>query len=119
MATMSCALMERLDDFARFLSPGRHMRIPKTRVRDPSADGWKEVLLYLPMKGSVRSYRKGCLHIHDIEEEDCWDLHLDKVDPEQDPVRHLLSDAPVLILSAAFFVASALLMAKFGYRGPF
>ncbi|MGE4274817.1 MAG: hypothetical protein AB7E27_01990 [Candidatus Methanomethylophilaceae archaeon] len=109
--------MESLDDFARFLSPGKHMRIPKSKVRDPRADGWNEALLYMPMKGSVGSFRKGCLHIHDIKEDDSWDLHLDKVDPQEGPVRHLLSDAPALMLSAALFVASALLMAKFGYRG--
>ena len=118
MATLFCAIMEHLDDFARFLLPGRHMRIPKSRVQDPCSDGWKEVLLYLPMKGSVRSYRKGCLHIHDIAEDECWDLHLDKVDPEQDPIRHLINDAPALVISAACFVISALLMAKFRHRGP-
>ncbi len=106
--------MERLDDYARFLKPGWHLRIPKSRVRDPCSDGWEESLLNMPMKGSVRSYRKGRLHIHDIKEEDCWDLHVDKVDPNKDPVQHLLHDAPSLVAGVALFAVSAYLMIKLG-----
>lgn len=111
--------MDSLDEFARFLSPGKHMRVPKSRVKHPDSDGWTEALLYMPYKGSVGSYRKGCLHVHDMASEDCWDMHIDKVDPQLSPIRHLVNDAPALVLSAALFVATAIIMAKFGYRGPF
>ena len=43
-------------------------------------------------KGAVRQYRYGNLHIRDYDTH--YTVHMDRVDPQKNPLGHLLVDAP-------------------------
>ena len=42
-------------------------------------------------KGALKQYRKGNLHIREYK--DKLTVHLDKVDPREDPIGHLIQDS--------------------------
>ena len=46
--------------------------------------------------GAIRQYRYGNLHIREYE--DKYLVHTDKVDPRNDPIGHLLLDAPEFLV---------------------
>ena len=48
--------------------------------------------------GSRRQYRHGNLHIREYK--DVFVVHTDRFDPRQDPIKHLLHDAPEVIVGA-------------------
>ncbi len=50
-------------------------------------------------KGSNKQYRYGNLHIREYD--DHYAVHMDKVSPLQDPLGHLLVDAPEYVIGAA------------------
>jgi hypothetical protein len=50
-------------------------------------------------KGAKKQYRYGNLHIREYEEH--YSLHMDRVDPMQNPLGHLLVDAPEYVVGAA------------------
>lgn len=53
--------------------------------------------------GAIRQFRYGNLHIREYE--DKYLVHMDKVDPRNDPVGHLVHDAPEFLigLASAYF----------------
>lgn len=65
-------------------------------------------------KGSIRQYRHGRLHIREYE--DAYLVHTDKIDPRQDPLGHIIHDAPEvaagLALGCVTGVGSARAVAK-------
>ncbi|HEX2615755.1 MAG TPA: hypothetical protein VHL10_09695 [Nitrososphaera sp.] len=50
-------------------------------------------------KGAKKQYRYGNLHIREYD--DHYAVHMDRVDPLQDPLGHLLVDAPEYLAGAA------------------
>ncbi len=50
-------------------------------------------------KGAKKQYRYGKLHI--IEYDNHYSLHMDRINPLQDPFGHLLVDAPEYLVGAA------------------
>lgn len=58
-------------------------------------EGAQETRLGYP-KGSIRQYRVGRLHIREYKEG--FEVHKDGADPRQDPVGHLVKDAPELLV---------------------
>ncbi|HEX6067587.1 MAG TPA: hypothetical protein VFZ05_02195 [Nitrososphaera sp.] len=50
-------------------------------------------------KGAKRQYRYGNLHIRDYDSH--YTVHMDKVDPRENPLGHLFVDAPEYLVGAA------------------
>jgi len=50
-------------------------------------------------KGALKQYRKGNLHIREYK--DKLTVHLDKVDPREDPIGHLIQDAQEVLIGLA------------------
>jgi len=93
--------MGALEDLAKGLEPGKEILIPKNWITEPLI-GWSRSILSLPKKGSLGDFRKGRLHVHDMG--DHYAMHKDRVDPWEDPWKHLASDAPKALLEAAVFI---------------
>jgi hypothetical protein len=49
--------------------------------------------------GATKQYRYGNLHIREYD--DKYLVHMDKVDPRQDPLGHLIHDAPEILIGIA------------------
>jgi len=49
--------------------------------------------------GATKQYRYGNLHIREYDNK--YLVHMDKVDPRQDPIGHLVRDAPEIIIGVA------------------
>ena len=49
-------------------------------------------------KGAKKQYRQGNLHIREYD--DHYTVHMDSINPEQDPLGHLLFDAPEYVVGA-------------------
>ncbi len=67
-------------------------------VRPIILDDAEETLLGDP-EGARKQYRYGNLHIREYD--DKYTLHLDRFDPRQEPIKHLLFDAPEVLIGAA------------------
>jgi hypothetical protein len=80
-----------IEDRAKNLKPEEEIYIQKSEVREPLI-GWTKAVIAIPHEGSRASYRKGRLHMHDMG--DYYAVHVDRIDPKEDPVRHLKDDAP-------------------------
>ncbi len=73
-------------------------------------------------KGQVADWRSSIPNskrgVHVVEFEDHYSVHVDRFDPNKDPVRHLLLDSPKTIVSLlATGLISMLLFGVFGRRG--
>jgi uncharacterized membrane protein HdeD (DUF308 family) len=94
-----------LDELVSGLWKGvKKIEVLKTDITEP-LEGWKTSKLALPEPGSKGSMRKGRLHAHDHGES--WEVHLDHYDPDANPIKHLIIDAPVLIFLQHFLIAAA------------
>ncbi len=72
---------------------------------------FKETSLGESVPGSVRQLRGPCgSHVHEFP--DRWVLHRDIVDADEDPLGHLLSDAPEYLISALAGLATAIFAKK-------
>ena len=58
-------------------------------------------------KGALRQYRKGTLHIREYE--DKFLVHEDRADPREDPLGHLIYDAPEVLAGIAGGMIGAVL----------
>jgi uncharacterized membrane protein HdeD (DUF308 family) len=93
-----------LDDQVADLWTGTSkVSVPKSSVTGP-LEGWKTSKYALPEPGSKGSMRKGRLHAHDHG--DAWEVHLDHYDPDLNPLKHLIVDAPVLVFLSHFMIAA-------------
>lgn len=73
------------------------IEIPK-EVRHFMPEDVKETILG-QKNGSNKQYRYGNLHIREYD--DKYLVHMDKVDPRQDPMGHLIHDAPEILIGVA------------------
>ena len=70
--------------------------VPKTLVTGPLEPGWKRSAINVPSPETIASYRKGQYHAHETVSE--YRVHMDRYDPEKNPVMHLIDDAPLLLM---------------------
>ena len=73
------------------------IEVPK-EVRPFMMEGAEETKLG-QKNGSIRQFRYGNLHIREYE--DKYLVHVDKVDPRNDPLGHLIHDAPEFLIGIA------------------
>jgi uncharacterized membrane protein HdeD (DUF308 family) len=96
----------RLDDFLAPLHQGVwEVEVPKESVTEPLDPGWEKSSVNIPSQGTIASYRKGQYHVHETTDE--WRVHLDRYDPKDHPVLHLVDDAPLLLMIGDTVVALA------------
>ncbi|MDD1669450.1 MAG: DUF308 domain-containing protein [Methanomicrobiales archaeon] len=87
--------MARLDDFLEPLHQGvLEIPVPKESVTEPLDEGWVRSSMEIPTPGTIAGYRKGQYHVHETATE--WKVHLDRYDPKEHPVMHLVDDAPFI-----------------------
>jgi uncharacterized membrane protein HdeD (DUF308 family) len=87
--------MARLDDFLEPLHQGvLEVSVPKEAVTEPLDEGWGRSSMEIPTPGTLAGYRKGQYHVHETATE--WKVHLDRYDPKEHPVMHLVDDAPFI-----------------------
>lgn len=73
------------------------IEIPK-EVRHFMPDEAEETILG-QKNGATKQYRYGNLHIREYD--DKYLVHMDKVDPRQDPMGHLIRDSPEILIGIA------------------
>lgn len=95
--------LPRLEEFLGPLNEGVwEVEIPKEEVTEPLGPEWKKSNINVPSPGTIASYRKGQYHIHETKDE--WKVHLDRYDPDEHPILHLMDDAPLLLIIGDTFV---------------
>ncbi len=77
--------------------PGNEIEVPK-EIREFMPDNAHETILG-QKNGADKQYRYGHLHIREYP--DKFLVHTDRVDPRQDPVGHLIRDAPEILIGLA------------------
>jgi uncharacterized membrane protein HdeD (DUF308 family) len=96
----------RLDDFLAPLHQGVwEVVVPKESVTEPLDPEWEKSSVNVPSPGTIASYRKGQYHVHETRDE--WRVHLDRYDPKDHPLLHLVDDAPLLLMIGGTVVALA------------
>ena len=76
---------------------GEEIEVPK-ELREFMISGAQETNLG-QKNGSLRQFRYGNLHIREYD--DKFLVHTDKVDPREDPIGHLIHDAPEFLVGLA------------------
>jgi uncharacterized membrane protein HdeD (DUF308 family) len=95
--------LTKLDDFLEPLNHGVwEVVIPKGTVTEPPDAWWRASAINVPSPGTTASYRKGRFHVHETKNE--WRVHLDRYDPEANPLLHLADDAPLLLMISDTFM---------------
>ena len=72
----------------------KEIEVPK-HLRQFMLEGAQETKLG-DKKGAKKQYRYGNLHIREYD--DKYTVHMDKYDPRSDPIRHLVWDAPEVLI---------------------
>ena len=75
----------------------KEIEVPK-HLRQFMLEGAQETKLG-DKKGAKKQYRYGNLHIREYD--DKYTVHVDKYDPRSDPIRHLVWDAPEVLIGLA------------------
>lgn len=89
--------MPALMDFLDALHQGVwEVIVPREEVTEPLEPPWKRSAINVPSPGTVASYRNGQYHAHETDED--YRVHLDRYDPEKNPVLHLVDDAPLALM---------------------
>lgn len=70
--------------------------VPKVLVTEPLEPGWKQSAINVPSPDTIASYRKGRYHAHETVSE--YRVHMDRYDPEKNPIMHLIDDAPLVLM---------------------
>jgi uncharacterized membrane protein HdeD (DUF308 family) len=70
--------------------------VPKAVVTEPLEPGWKRSAINVPSPDTIASYRKGQYHAHETVSE--YRVHMDRYDPEKNPLMHLIDDAPLVLM---------------------
>jgi uncharacterized membrane protein HdeD (DUF308 family) len=97
-------VVARLDDFLAPLHQGVwEVVVPKESVTEPLDPAWEKSSVNVPSPGTIASYRKGQYHVHETMDE--WRVHLDRYDPKDHPLLHLVDDAPLLLMIGGTVVA--------------
>ena len=72
----------------------KEIEVPK-QLRQFMLEGARETRLG-DKKGAKKQYRYGNLHIREYDNK--YTVHTDKYDPRSDPIRHLVWDAPEVLI---------------------
>jgi len=75
----------------------KEIEVPK-QLRQFMLEGARETNLG-DKKGAKKQYRYGNLHIREYDNK--YTVHMDKYDPRSDPIRHLVWDAPEVLIGLA------------------
>ena len=75
----------------------KEIEVPK-QLRQFMLEGARETNLG-DKKGAKKQYRYGNLHIREYDNK--YTVHMDKHDPRSDPIRHLVWDAPEVLIGLA------------------
>ncbi|ABN57674.1 MULTISPECIES: DUF308 domain-containing protein [Methanoculleus] len=70
--------------------------VPKAVVTEPLEPDWKRSAINVPSPGTLASYRRGQYHAHETVSE--YRVHMDRYDPEKNPLMHLIDDAPLVLM---------------------
>ena len=79
------------------IMPGNEIEVPK-ELREFMLEEAEETILG-QKNGADKQYRYGNLHIREYH--DKFLVHTDRIDPREDPVRHLIHDAPEILIGLA------------------
>jgi len=101
-------------DWVENLPYHRKYALPKDRVAQlPHC--FSETFLGEMVPGAIRQFRGPCgAHVHEFE--DRWVLHRDRANADEDPLGHLLRDAPEYLASLAAVLAAGLALGHPGTR---
>ncbi|MBL7001214.1 MAG: hypothetical protein ISR80_00405 [Nitrosopumilus sp.] len=88
--------------------PGNEIEVPK-ELREFMLEDAEETILG-QKNGAHKQYRYGNLHIREYD--DKFLVHTDKIDPRQDPIGHLVHDAPEVLIGLACAVFGGSQIAK-------
>ena len=77
--------------------PGEEIEVPK-ELREFMLEGAEETVLG-QKNGAYKQYRYGNLHIREYD--DKFLVHTDRIDPREDPLGHLVRDAPEILIGLA------------------
>jgi len=70
--------------------------VPKALVTEPLEPDWKRSAINVPSPDTIASYRRGQYHAHETVSE--FRVHMDRYDPEKNPLMHLVDDAPLVLM---------------------
>jgi len=79
------------------IMPGDEIEVPK-ELREFMLEEAEETFLG-QKNGAYKQYRYGNLHIREYD--DKFLVHTDRIDPRKDPIGHLISDAPEVLVGLA------------------
>ena len=88
--------------------PGNEIEVPK-ELREFMLEQAEETVLG-QKNGAEKQYRYGNLHIREYN--DKFLVHTDRIDPREDPVGHLVHDAPEVLIGLACAAFAGLHVAK-------
>ena len=88
--------------------PGDEIEVPK-ELREFMLEKAEETVLG-QSNGAYKQYRYGNLHIREYP--DKFLVHTDRIDPREDPLGHLVSDAPEVLIGLACGLFTGLKVAK-------
>ena len=74
---------------------------------------FKETKLGWPKK-SIKQYRYGRVHVHEYN--DRFETHVDKINPETDPLGHIIHDAPEVLAVVGAGAAAAITSGFITYK---
>ncbi|MFQ5497958.1 MAG: hypothetical protein ACE5DU_08755 [Nitrosopumilus sp.] len=87
---------------------GNEIEVPK-ELREFMLEEAEETILG-QKNGAYKQYRYGNLHIREYD--DKFLVHTDKIDPRKDPIGHLVSDAPEVLIGLACAIFGGSQIAK-------
>ena len=90
------------------IMPGNEIEVPK-ELREFMLENAEETILG-QKNGADKQYRYGNLHIREYP--DKFLVHTDRVDPREDPVGHLVHDAPEVLIGLACAAFTGLKIVK-------
>ena len=88
--------------------PENEIEVPK-ELREFMLEAAEETFLG-QKNGAYKQYRYGNLHIREYD--DKFLVHIDKIDPRENPIGHLVHDAPEVLIGLACAVFSGSQVAK-------
>ncbi|WP_292392591.1 HdeD family acid-resistance protein [Methanoculleus sp. UBA303] len=89
--------MSTLESFLDALHQGVfQVIVPKAVVTEPIEPDWKRSAINVPSPDTIASYRKGQYHAHETVSD--YRVHMDRYDPEKNPIMHLIDDAPLALM---------------------
>jgi len=89
--------MAKLEDFLGPLHQGVwEVIVPREEVTEPLGEEWKRSALNVPTPETIASYRNNQYHVHETDLD--YRVHIDRYNPEKNPLLHLVDDAPLVLM---------------------